>query len=80
VGRFPLFLAVKFFVTEKRVIINAATITSNAAITKYKNSIFKPTIKVIIFQTGHFKVTYILPQTLFLTCGHITQLAVEYTY
>jgi hypothetical protein len=48
------------------VIIKATTITSNAVITKYKNSIFEPTMKVIIFQTGLIKVSSSLPQTLFL--------------
>jgi len=80
VDRFPLFLAVKNFAAEKRMIIKATTITSKAVITKYKNSIFKPTIKVIIFQTGLIKVTSTLPQTLSLTCGHISQHVVEHTH
>jgi hypothetical protein len=52
--------------------MKATTIISNAVITKYKKSILKPTMKVIIFQTGLIKVTSTLPQTLFLTCGHIS--------
>jgi len=70
----------KNFAAEKRVIIKATIITSSAVSTKYKNSIFKPTIKVIIFQTGLTKVTSTLSQTRFLTCGHISQHVVVYTY
>jgi hypothetical protein len=52
--------------------MKATTIISNAVITTYKKIHFKPTMKVVIFQTGLIKVNSTLQQTLFLTCGDIS--------